>query len=321
MTTHSDRPFISIVAPAYKCAACLPELHRRLTEALVPLTDHFELLLVDDASPQDDWARIQELALRDPRVKGIRLSRNFGQHHAITAGVDKALGDWVVVMDADLQDRPEEIPRLYAKAVGEGFDVVFGRRMDRTDGFLKRLLSHGFNRVINSLSNIPIDPTIGNFSIASRQVIEAVKSLRESSRAYGLALLWCGFGVGYLPIEHGQRFAGGSAYTLGKSLKLALESITSLSTRPLRLAINVGFTMAVISVGYGLFLICRFLFWAIPVAGWTSMMVSLYFLSGVLLSFLGILGLYVGKVFEEVKGRPLYIVQATANLDSGPDPR
>jgi dolichol-phosphate mannosyltransferase len=307
-------PLLSIVAPAYRCADCLPELHRRVREALAPLTDHFELVLVDDASPGEDWVRIQELAAQDPRVKGIRFSRNFGQHHAITAGVDHARGDWVVVMDADLQDRPEEIPRLYQKAVAEGFDVVFGRRMERTDGFLKVFLSRCFNKLINSLSNIPIDPAVGNFSIASRQVIDAYNRLRETSRAYGLGILWCGFRVGYLPIEHGARFAGDSAYTLGKAMQLALESITSLSTRPLRLAINVGFTMAGIALAYGLYLIARFLLWGIPVAGWTSMMVSVYFLSGVILAFLGILGLYVGKIFEEVKGRPLYVVRTTLNL-------
>ena len=321
MDTRPSVPtLVSVVAPAYRCATCIPELHRRVQAAFeeVPGID-FELLLVDDGSPDPDWARIQELAVTDTRVKGIRLARNFGQHHAITAGIDHARGAWVVVMDCDLQDRPEEIPNLYRKAAGEGLDVVFAQRITRQDPCLKVFLSRCFNRVVNLLSSIPIDPTVGNFSIASAQVIRSYRRLRESSRAYGLGLLWCGYRVGYLPVEHGARFAGRTTYTFGRSLNLALESITSLSNKPLRLSIAVGFTMAAAAFLFGLFLIIRFLFWAIPVEGWTSTMVSLYFLSGMILAFLGILGLYVGKVFDEVKGRPIYLVRQFLNLESGED--
>jgi dolichol-phosphate mannosyltransferase len=278
---------------------------------------HFELILVNDGSPDADWEQIRTLAATDPRVKGINLSRNFGQHHAITAGLDFARGDWVIVMDCDLQDRPEEIPRLYRKAIEGGFDVVFGQRMTRQDPLFKVFLSRCFGLVINALSNLKIDPTIGNFSIASSQVIDSYRQLRESSRSFGLGILWCGYRVGYLPIEHGSRYAGQSAYSLGRSVNLALESITSLSNKPLRLAVQVGFSISLAAFLYGLYLILRFLFLAIPVAGWTSTMVSVYFLSGMILAFLGILGIYVGKVFDEVKGRPIYLVRQTLNLDRG----
>ena len=319
MDDQPHSPFlISVVAPAYRCADCIPELYRRVMEAVgsIPGAD-FELIMVNDGSPDCDWERIRELAAADPRVKGINFARNFGQHHAITAGIDHCRGDWVVVMDCDLQDRPEEIPRLYRKAVEEGFDVVFGQRISRQDPALKVFLSHCFNGFINTLSNIPIDPTIGNFSIATSQVIASYRLLRESSRAFGLGLLWCGYRVGYLPVEHGARFAGKSTYNLSRSIHLALESITSLSNKPLRLAINIGFVMSLTAFVWGLFLIIRFLFWAIPVAGWTSTMVSMYFLSGMILAFLGILGLYVGKVFDEVKARPIYLVRQTLNLEPG----
>ena len=311
-------PLISIVAPAYRCADCIPELYRRIALAIgtLPGAD-FELILVNDCSPDEDWDRIQALAAADPRVKGINFARNFGQHHAITAGLDHTRGDWVVVMDCDLQDRPEEIPRLYRKATEDGFDVVFGQRINRQDPVLKRFLSRCFNRVINALSDLPIDPTIANFSISSGQVINSYRQLREASRSFGLAILWCGFKVGYLPIDHGARFAGKSAYNFSRSVHLALETITSHSNKPLRLAINLGFTMALIAFLCGLYLICRFLFLAIPVAGWTSIMVSIYFLSGLLLAFLGILGLYLGKVFDEVKARPIYIIRQTLNLAPG----
>jgi polyisoprenyl-phosphate glycosyltransferase len=309
---------VSIVAPAYRTAGCIPELHRRIQEAFAPLPEtEFELILVNDHSPDPDWERIQELALADRRVKGLDLSRNFGQHHAITAGVDHASGDWVVVMDCDLQDRPEEIPRLLCRAREGGYDAVFAQRVQRQDGWIKVALSRGFHLLFNRLSSVPIDPTISNFSIASHQVICAYRSLRESSRAYNLAILWCGFRVGYLPVEHGARFSGTSAYTLRRSLRLAFDSITSLSNKPLRLASQVGITMSLGAFLYGTFLVIRFLLWAIPVEGWTSLMVSLYFLAGLLLAFLGILGIYLGKVFDETKGRPIYLVKSTLNL--GPD--
>lgn len=319
MAPHPS-PRISIVAPTYRCSTCLVELHRRIVSAFagMPGSD-FELILVNDGSPEDDWQRIEELAASDSRIKGINLSRNFGQHHAISAGVDHADGDWVVVMDADLQDRPEEIPRLYEKARAGDFDVVFAQRVFRQDPVMKVLLSRAFNLLINTLSSLPIDPTIGNFSIASRQVITAYRKLRESSRSYGLGILWCGFRVGYLPVEHGARFAGRSSYGLGRSIHLALESITSLSNKPLRMAINVGFSISFTAFLYGLYLILRYLFHAVPVPGWTSTVVSVYFLSGMILAFMGILGLYLGKVFDEVKGRPLYIIRKTLNFDREQD--
>lgn len=316
MDTSTHPPFlISVVAPAYRCADCIPELYRRVREACGTIEGaDFELVLVNDGSPDADWERIRELAVADPRVKGINLVRNFGQHHAITAGVDHCSGNWVVVMDCDLQDLPEEIPSLYRKAVDEGFEAVFAQRTSRNDPALKVALSRCFSLLINSLSTIPIDSAISNFSIVSRQVADSYRQLRESSRSYGLGVLWCGYRTGYLPVEHGCRFAGRSAYNLRRSMHLALESITSLSNKPLRLAINIGFMMSMVAFLYGLYLIIRYLFWAIPAAGWTSTMVSVYFLSGMILAFLGILGLYVGKVFDEVKGRPIYIIRQTLNL-------
>ena len=177
---------LSVVAPCYGCAACIPELVRRLHASLRTLTESYEIVLVNDASPENDWEMISAAAREDGRVKGVDLSRNFGQHHAITAGVDFAAGDWVVVMDADLQDQPEEIPKLYAFANENGFDIVFGRRADRHDGFFKKTCSRMFHTVLGRLSDVRVDPAIANFSIASRLVMDAYRSLRESSRSHGL---------------------------------------------------------------------------------------------------------------------------------------
>lgn len=312
---NSDRPHISIVTPAYRCAECLPELYRRLREVLEPLTPNFEMIVVNDASPGNDWAVILQLAAADPRVKGVNFSRNFGQHHAITAGVDHASGDWVVVMDCDLQDRPEEIPRLYRKAVDEGFDVVFGRRIERKDTFLKKAVSRAFNKVYNLLSNIRIDPTICNFSISARRVMDNYRRLRESSRSHGLALLWCGFRVGYLDVDHAERFAGKTSYNLRRSINLAIESITSQSNKPLRLSIKAGFVMSGLSFLFALYIAVRKLFWDVPVSGWASTIVSMYFIGGLLMANIGVVGLYLGKVFDETKDRPIYIVRETVNIE------
>lgn len=312
---NTTRPHISIVTPAYRCAECLPELYRRLRESLEALDPNFEIIVVNDASPSNDWEIIRQLAAADPRLKGINFSRNFGQHHAITAGVDHASGDWVVVMDCDLQDQPEEIQRLYRKAVDEGFDVVFGRRVARKDTFMKKAMSRSFSAVYNFLSNIHIDPTIGNFSIAGRRVIENCRRLRESSRAYGLTLLWCGFRVGYLDVDHAERYAGKTSYNLRRSINLAIESITSQSNKPLRLSIKAGFTMSGLSFLFAIYIVCRKLFWGVPVSGWASMMVSLYFIGGLLMANIGVVGLYLGKVFDETKERPIYIVRETVNIE------
>ncbi|HBF34006.1 TPA: glycosyltransferase [Candidatus Sumerlaeota bacterium] len=303
----------SVVVPCYRCAECLPELYRRIKESLEPISPRFELILVNDSSPSNDWLVIRQLAAEDTRVKGVNLSRNFGQHHAITAGVDQALGEWVVVMDGDLQDQPEEIVKLYQKAQ-EGFDVVFAVRENRQDSWHKRLSSQAFYWVYNRFSNIQVTPGIANFSICSRQVMDEFRQLRESSRAYWLGVLWCGFRVAYLPVEHAARYAGRSAYNLRRSMNLALESISSQSNKPLRIFMELGFLIATGSFLFTLFLVVRYFVYNVHVEGWTSTLVSLYFLGGLVMMNLGIVGLYLGKVFDETKGRPIYIVREKLNI-------
>jgi len=188
-----QHPEISVVVPVYMGEDCLRELHRRLSEVLHGLVESHEIILVNDCSPQGDWAVIEEIAAKDSRVRGIDLARNFGERRGIAAGLDVARGDWVIVMACDLQDRPEEIPRMYARAQ-EGFDVVFARRVGRRDGMLKILASRAFNRFFNFLSKIQIDPTTSNFTLSSRQVIENYRHLREQSRAFNLIIRWLGKG-------------------------------------------------------------------------------------------------------------------------------
>ncbi len=205
----------------------------------------FEIILVNDGCPADSWAAVQAVAAQDTRVKAINLSRNFGQHYAIAAGLHYSSGNWVVVMDADLQDRPVEIANLYRKAL-EGYDIVYALRHERQDRWTKRMLSRGFSIVYNILSSVKAGSQSLQFScsIASRQVIDAYCRLKELNRSYHLMLRWLGFRTTYISVEHAERFSGLSAYTLRRGFLLAVDSIASQSNKPLILSIRAGFLMS-----------------------------------------------------------------------------
>ena len=315
LVASQNRVKISIVSPVYHGSGCLRELYQRLTQALEGIGDPFEIVLVNDASPDDSWNIILELTAADSRVKGIDLSRNFGQQCAITAGLDHAAGEWVVVMDCDLQDRPEEIPRLYERAM-EGYDIVFARRKNRKDGFIKKLSSRAFHGLYNFLSDIKTDRHVSNFSIVSSTVVTAMGELRERNRAYSVFLQWLGFQTSYVDVEHGERFSGKSSYGLAKSIRLAVEAITSQSNKPLRLSIYIGFLMSAVSFLYAAYRVIRYYTHTVKVDGWTSLMVAGVFIGGLILANLGVVGLYLGKVFDESKHRPLYIARQLVNVET-----
>ncbi len=301
---------ISIVTPVYGCDVCLEKLYERLVTTLTQITENFEIIMVNDASPDNAWETIKELAQKDSRVKGINFSRNFGQHRAITAGLDHAQGNWVVVMDCDLQDQPEEIAKLYNK-VQEGYDIVFGKRIQRKDTHFKQLGSKLFYKIYDYFTESKIDNTIANFSIVSSKVIEKLKTLREQNRSYPLFVNWIGFKRTNINIEHAKREEGKSSYTLKKLIDFAIDSIVSQSNKPLRLSIKFGFILSVLSLFYAGFLMIRYFVQGTPVEGWTSVMVSIYFIGGLLFANMGMLGLYIGKIFDETKNRPLYIIEET----------
>ena len=307
---------ISIVAPAYKCSECIEELYKRLVLSLEKITDSFEIIFVNDGSPDNDWEKIKEIASSDNRVKGINLSRNFGQHYAITAGLDYVSGNWIVVMDCDLQDQPEEVEKLYNKA-NEGFDIVLARRAERKDSVFRKLLSKVFIKVYIYFTEVDIDNSVANFGMYSRRVISSCKKLREQNRNFPLAIKWLGFSIVYVNVEHSKRFAGKSSYSFYKMLNLAIDAIISQSNKPLRLSIKLGFIMSLSSFIYGSFLIIRYFVNDIDVQGWTSMMVSLFFIAGLLLANMGLLGLYIGKIFDETKNRPLYIIKEILGINEG----
>ncbi len=315
MSDRVPHPQISVVIPVYKARDCLAELYRRLVQALEPITRDFELVWVEDGGEDGSWEIIAELAGRDRRLKGVKLSRNFGQHYAITAGLDHATGDWVVVMDCDLQDQPEEIGKLYQKAQ-EGYDVVFARRHSRHDSAYRKLSSGLFSMLFNYLGDIKVDNSVANFSISSSQVIAYVRRFRERDRSFPILLNSAGFRRAFVDVAHADRYAGESSYTFFKLLDFAVQCIVSQSNKPLRLSIRFGFALSLLSVLYGAVVVVRYLQAGITVPGWTTIVVLMCFLGGLGFANLGILGLYLGKVFDEVKGRPLYCVEQALNVES-----
>jgi len=298
---------LSVVIPVYKAEACMHELQQRLLASIEPLTSDFEVLFIEDCGGDESWELICNIAQTDPRFKGIQFSRNFGQHYGITAGLDHCNGDWVVVMDCDLQDAPEEIPNLYHKAQ-EGFDVVLAQRINRKDKTKKQFSSIIFYRLFNYLTDMNYDPSVGNFRIMSAKVVNNCRRMREGLRFLPGMVEWMGFSSAKIEVEHGTRFAGSSTYTFRKLLKLGTDTIIAYSDKPLRMSIKLGFTIAALSFFFGAALLIYAILYNIPILGWSSLIISLYFLGGIIIANLGIIGIYLGKTFDETKKRPLYII-------------
>ena len=314
----TPRPELSIVVPVYGCEGCLEELSDRIHATLERMGASFEIVLVCDASPDRSWDRIRELARRDARIRGLRLTRNFGQHRAISAGLEHAQGRWIVVMDCDLQDTPESIEPLYAKA-REGHDIVFAQRTDRQDAFSKRLFSRGFYRVLGYLTGTRYDASTASFGVFSARTIAAVNALPERDRFFPLMVRWTGFPATLLPVPHAPRQTGKTSYSFGKLLRLALEIILSYSDKPLRLVVKTGLLFSAISFLLVIFSLYRYLHGEVAVAGYTSIIASIWFLGGLMIFCSGVVGLYVGRMFNEVKQRPYYVINERVNMDA-PEP-
>jgi glycosyltransferase involved in cell wall biosynthesis len=298
---------LSVVTPVYGCNSCLVELYLRLKTVLELISSDFEIIMVNDGSLDGAWETIVSLSGRDRSVKGVDLARNFGQHYAITAGLNYCSGDWVIVMDCDLQDKPEEIIKFYNKTK-EGYDVVFGRRINRQDNFLKKFFSRIFYKLFDVLTDNLSDNTLANFGIYSKQVIHNYLRLTEKIRLFPLLVKWQGFKIGFIDIEHSKRVKGKSSYTYYKLFRLAINVIISQTNKPLKFSIKIGFLMSFFSMLYLIYLVIRRLLLDIPI-GWTSIMVSIFFVGGIILANLGLLGIYIGKIFDEIKDRPIYIVR------------
>ncbi len=308
MPAMTDRRSITFVIAAYNEQAALPLMHARLARVMDTLDADSQVLYVDDGSRDDTWAVMQQLAAQDPRVVLLRLARNFGKELALTAGLDHVDTDAAMVLDADGQDPPELAPQFVAMW-REGYDVVYGTR-SRRDGetWLKRVTAAAFYRVMARLSDTLIPRDTGDFRLISRRVLDALKQMRERQRFMKGLFAWVGFRQVSFPYEREARVAGGSKFNYWRLWNLALEGITSFSTVPLRLATYVGLLTAMVAFGWGLWIIARTVLWGDPVQGWPSLMTAMLFLGGLQLVALGIVGEYLGRLYVEVKQRPLYLV-------------
>jgi len=298
---------LSVVIPVFNENTLINELIRRVKLNVEKITQDYEIILVDDGSSDSTWEKISDEARLENRIKGIKFSRNFGHHYAITAGLHEADGQWVVVMDGDLQDRPEVIPELYSKAQ-EGFEVVFVSRKNRPEKLYYRIAQRLFYLILRILSGIEFDSKQANFSIINKKVVDAFKSFPESARFYGSTIKWLGFTRTQIFADHGVRFAGRPSYTLKKRIKLASDIILSFSERPLKFSIGLGISLSLFSLGLAIWVVLRSIFFGYSVTGWASIISAIFFSTGILLVVIGISAVYIGEIFREVKNRPLYII-------------
>lgn len=304
---------ISVISPIYRAENIIVELVRQVRDAVLTITDNFEIILVNDASPDNSWEKITQECALDKRIKGINLSRNFGQHYAITAGLSYAKGEWMVVMDCDLQDRPNEIPNLYQKAL-EGWDSVFAQRKARNDKYFKKAFSKSFYKLFSYLTDTVQDESVSNFGIYHRKTIDALLKMKDQIRFFPTMIQWVGFRKYYLPVQHSERFEGKSSYNLKSLFRLALNSILAFSDKPLRLTVKLGFIITFLSLTVSLVYFIMYLIGDIKVMGFTTLILSFWLLSGLIIFILGFIGLYIGKVFEKVKDRPTFIVEDEINI-------
>jgi dolichol-phosphate mannosyltransferase len=304
-------PRLSVVVPVFNCAECLGPLHERIQAVMASLQLDYQIVLVDDRSGDCSWGILKEIATRDHRVDAVRLSRNFGQHAAITAGLARASGDWTVVMDCDLQDPPEVIPELLATA-RQGYEIVFGRRRRKGHSLMRRIASTAYFKVTNALLDTDIDGEFGTFSILSRKVVNAFLQIRDKDRQYLHILFWLGYKHTAIEFEHQPRFAGQSSYSFKRLLRHGFEGVFFQTTTLLRWIVYFGFLVALAGVALAAYLVLAYLSTTRPPEGWTSLAVLVLLVGGFIIVSTGVTGLYIGMIFKQVKDRPLYIIDEVA---------
>ena len=305
---------LSIIIPCYNTRECITALYESIKNILGHNKIAYEIIFIDDKSPQKDYEVVKHLSQIDSSVKLIKFVRNFGQQNAISAGLKISKGDWVIVMDADMQDDPIYIPQLYSK-VQEGYDIVFAKRINRKHSFIKILESRVYHLCFNWLTGMDTDTTIGNYGIYSRKVVNEFNNMNEQFRGFGLLVKWMGFNCAYIDVEHGKRYTGKSSYNFHKGIILAFNAMIAFSQRPLKFAVLIGFGITFISIIVSIIFIIRWLLGEVAIIGWTSIVLSIWLIGGLNIIILGIVGLYIGKIFEETKQRPHYIIDYMVNIN------
>ena len=307
------KPLISVVSPVYKAEKIVNKLVERLTEEISKITFNFEIILIEDGSPDKSWEEIEKQCSKFQSVKGIKLSRNFGQHVAITAGLQISTGDFVVVMDCDLQDNPKYISDLYYKAL-DGYDIVYTSKKERNHQFIKNFFAEVYFKIFNYLSdNQNADSKTGAYSILTRKVVNAFCAIKDHHRHYLMVLRILGYKSTRIEVRHDHRFEGKSSYNFIKLLELGINGIVSQSDKLLRISITLGFTLFGLSIIWSIYLIYLYFYRSI-LPGYTSLMVMIILSTGLILMSIGIAGLYISKIFDQVKNRPLYFIDKTINF-------
>lgn len=305
---------LSIVSAEYMGAAMVDELVSRIKANVEPLTSEYDIILVNDASPDNTWPEICRVCAADSHVKGVNLSRNFGEQYAITAGLSFAKGDYVVVMDCDLQNRPEDIPLLYRKAM-EGYDIVYAQRVEKRFGFWKKLSSRMFHFVLHWMSGMSRDSSVAEFGIYSQRVVKEYNKLPEIARSFNSLVSNLGFRSTAVPVTHAERGEGESSYTLGKLFRMAGDVILSNSNKPLKIMVHAGLVMVLFAVVLVVYSVVEHYCANLP-QGFSSLFISIWLVGGFNILALGVVGLYIDKIFNQVKGRPLFIVSDTVNVEN-----
>lgn len=306
---------LSVVSPCYGAPTLLRQLVKEITEVVAPLTKDYEIVLVEDCSPDDSRDIIRDICAADSHVKGVFLSRNFGQQSALNAGYDIAEGNYIVTLDCDLQNPPAQIRDLYLK-IKEGYDIVFATRRNRPDSFFMTQGSHLFNRLMGFLTDTRQDETVAEFAIFSRKVVDAMAKMGDYRRYYPLMTQWVGFKTAKVDVEHAVRTDGKkSSYSARKRIELAVSTAVSFSTKSLRLIVYFGTVITLLAIVAAIALVIKTLVMDTEVSGWVTLFVSMWFIAGIMIMIMGIIAVYIGSIFDEVKHRPSYLIGETLNVE------
>jgi glycosyltransferase involved in cell wall biosynthesis len=304
---------ISVVSPVYQASGNISELVRRINVEIGKITERFEIILIDDRSMDNSWDEILENCRTHLHVKGIRLSRNFGQHYAVTAGLEFAQGECVLIMDCDLQDDPGAFVKLY-DAFKQGYEIVFTKRLNRKQSFFKLISSKVYNLLFRIFSNRNYDIDTGSMVLFSNRVKQIFLNLKDKDRLYIQLLKWIGFKQTFVPVEHKPRFSGNSSYNFLRLINLAMQGWTSHSDKLLRLSVYGGFYLSIVTLLISIYIIILYFIKGFQ-PGWPSLFVAILFSTGLILMSIGVAGIYIGKIFEQSKNRPLYIVDEKINVN------
>ena len=306
---------ISVISPCYGAPTLLEELVRQIEETVSKLTSDYEIILVEDHSPDNSREIITEICRKNKRVKGVFLSRNFGQQYALNAGFDLSTGDYVVTLDCDLQNPPAQIKDLYEK-IQEGYDIVLASRQNRPDNFFMTQGSHLFNKLMGFLTDTKQDESLAEFAIYRRKVIDAMAQMGDYRRYYPLMNQWVGFKTAKVFVNHDERTDGKeSSYSMRKRIELAVTTAVSFSTKSLRLIVYFGVVITLLAIIAALGLVIKTIVRDTPVSGWVTLFVSMWLIAGIMISVMGIIAVYIGSIFDEVKHRPSYIIDEKLNFE------